>query len=254
MTKRIIAGLRDEDAHLQINGAMLSALAALAKNLGREFDQHIGTELRDAFRSQEEAASRAWRGLTEQLDAWRAAPGVATQLARIERARSGDPEAITAYLRDDPFVALADEMIVNHIETNRPPTAPEEAEFLEAIAAAFRLGLLMQSQGRRKKIHDPSTAVEFAAHVQELADTSPIKLKKRYRNSAARDLDAATFAASLVSRAGIEPAHRDVLREFIRAVVREDEGLTRRFGLHVAAKVFCCTPQHLSSLRRQLRT
>jgi hypothetical protein len=121
---------------------------------------------------------------------------------------------------------LDDEPIRRRIDELRYAADPDRA-LLERIARAIRASLIERRKPGRKS-RTPRELVTVIPVIQAAFDGCRTRLKKRYRNQGARQLDIRAISGHVA--AAVPPQHRREVADAAARVLVRKPGVTKSFG------------------------
>ena len=230
------------DLPLQKLGHFRRAMA-LESQLGKDFQRLVHPDALREYEKRKKEWLEIVRGpIARALED----PVVRRMTAALEAADSGDPDAIMIAIELSPVAAMQRREIGSCIMWHQDDPDETSRAFLERVASAVRTGLLQPRPGRPRRV-DRALAL-LADAVQRAYESAPAKLKKTYRNDRVRLRDIADIADH-VSRL-VPPKLRDQTNHAAVDVLKAHPGITKAFGVEVAAKLLCCSPRHIRSIRK----
>jgi hypothetical protein len=236
----IEAAQRAEDAR----AAAVEPLRAVLESLTAEASRwDLG--IPDAFaKSQREFEARLPE-FVQMMD-WSA-----RQAAEYDKKRqlavAGDNEALVYLINSSGIEALQDEEIRHRIYF-LDPAKPADRQFLERVMAGLRKHVIGSGK-RGRRPQTPVGALKLVPVLQRAFETTGTRLKRSYRNPAARDLDIKAISEHVALSA---PADwRAQIRRAVRDVLLSKPRVSKGFGFEVVAKALSRSSGWIRSTRKR---
>jgi hypothetical protein len=160
--------------------------------------------------------------------------------------KEGDPNLVQWALRGWPIETIRDKGISRHLESRIGSSSQKDRDYLEGAAKAFRQGLLEPHPGRPRRID--RGMLPLVDVLQEAFEQAPVKIKRTYRNPAARRMDISELAEHVSHHMPLKLQDRTL--KAVKDVISSHPQIRRTFGVEVAAKLFRCSSRHIRSLRK----
>lgn len=174
----------------------------------------------------------------------------ASEISKLyDRAIGGDNDALIALFEMFGYSLFGNSQIEARVDS-LDPAIPSERNVRRRIALIVKAHLVGRgSPGRHPKIS--ITTFRFVAKVQDAFQGAP-RLKRQYRNPAARVLDIKGISEHVA--ASVPPNDRVRVERAARAVLEKKPRMTKAFGIEVMAEILSCRPRSIRSAmkRRQL--